>query len=75
MAGVFGKRDWLVNGLLFGLYHLHQPWCILTSAIEGVVFLALPSRKFRSAWFGVIVHSGQSIFFAALILGLVLGLA
>lgn len=75
MAGVFGKWDWLMNGILFGLYHLHQPWGMLTSAIEGTFMLALPSRYFRSAWFGIIVHSGQSIFFAVLLLGLVLGLA
>ncbi len=75
MAGVFGKRDWLMNGLLFGLYHLHQPWGIFTSAIDGILCYALPSRVFRSAWFGIIVHSGQSLFFAFLILGLVLRLA
>lgn len=75
MAGVFGKRDWLANGLLFGLYHLHQPWGMLTSAIDGALCYALPSRVVRSAWFGIIVHSGQSIYLAILILGLVLGLA
>ncbi len=74
-AGVFGKWDWVMNGLLFGLYHLHQPWSILSSAIAGMLFFALPSRCFRSSWFGVIAHSGQSIFFAILVLGLVLGWA
>lgn len=72
MAGVFGKRDWVMNGLLFGLYHLHQPWGMLTSAIDGALCYALPSRRFRSAWFGIIVHSGQSIYLALLILLLVL---
>lgn len=75
MAGVFGKKDWLANGLLFGLYHLHQPWGMLTSAIDGALCYALPSRVVRSTWFGIIVHSGQSIYLAILILGLVLGLA
>jgi membrane protease YdiL (CAAX protease family) len=75
MAGRFGRWDWVVNGLIFGLYHLHQPWGILNSAIEGVLLLALPTRLFRSAWFGIIVHSGQSIYFTILLLGLVLGLA
>src|SRR5215472_14360936 len=75
MAGVFGKGDWVINGLLFGLYHLHQPWSILSNAILGIVFLALPSRYFRSAWFGIIAHSGQSVFFAFLIVALVLKLA
>lgn len=75
MAGVFGKGDWVMNGLLFGLYHLHQPWGILSSAIDGIVLYALPSRYFRSAWFGIIAHSWQSVYLAFLILGLVLGLA
>jgi hypothetical protein len=75
MAGVFGKADWAVNGLLFGLYHLHQPWGMLDSALEGMFLLALPSRRLRSAWFGIAAHSLQSVFFAVIILGLVLGLA
>lgn len=74
MAGVFGKWDWLANGVVFGLYHLHEPWVILNASIEGILFLALPSRYYRSAWFGIIAHSGQSIFFSFLILGLVLGM-
>lgn len=75
MAGVFPRSDWLVNGLLFGLYHLHQPWGIFSSATHGVLLFALPSRYFRSSWFGIVAHSGQSLFFAILILGLVLGFA
>ena len=75
MAGVFRKWDWVMNGLLFGFYHVHTPWNMLTSAIEGILLFALPTRYFRSSWFGVIPHSGQSIFFAILLLLLVLGLA
>ena len=75
MAGVFGKWDWAANGILFGLYHLHQPWMIFSAALEGVFFFAFSTKYFRSAWFGIIAHSGQSLFFAFLVLGLVLGLA
>ena len=28
MNGVFGRRDWLANGVLFAVYHLHEPWVI-----------------------------------------------
>jgi len=75
MAGVFAKADWLANGVLFGLYHLHQPWGIVSSMTHGVLMFALPSRYFRSAWFGIAAHSGQSLFFAFLMLGLILGLS
>jgi len=75
MTAAFGKWDWMVNGLLFGFYHLHQPWGILGSTAAGILFYALPSRHFRSSWFGIIAHSGQSIFLTILVLGLVLGWA
>src|SRR5581483_9670719 len=26
MRGVFGRADWIANGAIFGLYHLHIPW-------------------------------------------------
>jgi membrane protease YdiL (CAAX protease family) len=75
MQGVFGKRDWLANGVLFGLYHLHQPWSILGSMVGGTLCYALPSRRFRSAWMGIIIHSVETVFFIFIALGLVLGLA
>jgi len=75
MRGVFGKWDWVTNGVLFAAYHLHQPWGILDSIVSGVFLLALPSMRFRSTWMAIIVHSAQSVFFLFLLLGLVLGLA
>jgi hypothetical protein len=75
MAGAFPRTDWAMNGLLFGVYHLHQPWGILSSVTHGILLFALPSRYFRSAWFGITAHSGQSVYFAFLMLGLVLGWA
>ena len=75
MEGVFGKLSWLANGVLFGLYHVHQPWGILGSAIRGALLYAFPSWRFRSTWMGIIVHSAQSVYMAFLILGVVLGLA
>ena len=73
MAGVCGRWDWLVNGALFGLYHLHQPWGLVGNVVVGTLCFAWPSRHFRCAWFGIVAHSGQSVFFAVLLLGLVLG--
>src|SRR3712207_1278526 len=28
MEGVFGRFSWVANAVLFGLYHVHQPWGI-----------------------------------------------
>jgi membrane protease YdiL (CAAX protease family) len=75
MAAAFGRWDWLANGILFGFYHWHQPWGMLGSVIDGSLLYALPSGRFKSSWFGIVVHSGQSVYFLLLLLGLVLGLA
>jgi membrane protease YdiL (CAAX protease family) len=75
MNGTFGQWDWVANGVLFGFYHLHQPWGIPGSMLVGAFLFALPAKYFRSTWMAIVVHSGQSVFFSFLILGLVLGLA
>lgn len=69
----FGKWDWVANGVIFGFYHLHQPWGILGSVTTGMLF-AFCGKRYRSNWFPIILHSGQSILFLFLILGLALGL-
>jgi len=74
MKGVFGKWDWVANGVIFGFYHLHQPWGILSSVVSGLIY-AFSSKRFHSNWFSIILHSGQSVLMLFLILGLVLGLA
>jgi membrane protease YdiL (CAAX protease family) len=75
MEGVFGRWSWVANGVLHGAYHFHQPWGIAASVVSGVFLYAFPSWRFRSTWMGVIVHSAQSVYFAFLVLGVVLGLA
>jgi membrane protease YdiL (CAAX protease family) len=74
MQGSFGKLDWVANGVIFGFYHLHQPWGILNSILTGLIY-AFTGKRFRSNWFPVILHSGQSVYLLFLIQGLVLGLA
>ncbi len=74
MKGVFGKWDWLANAVLFGLYHVSKPWGIPSSILTGIVY-AYPSRRFRSTWFGVIIHGADGLFFLFIMISLVLGLA
>jgi membrane protease YdiL (CAAX protease family) len=71
MRAAFGRADWVVNGILFGLYHLHQPWTIPSSIVAGLL-MAYPTKHFRSAWMGIIIHSAQSVFLIVVLLGLVL---
>jgi CAAX protease family protein len=72
MRTAFGRRDWVANGTLFALYHLHMPWRILPTLVDGIFLNAYPARRFESAWMGIIVHSSQSLFLIAVVLALVL---
>lgn len=71
MRGVFGRADWLANGVLFAVYHLHMPWVIPTALLDSLA-LAYPSRRYRSAWLGIVVHSVQSVLIVGATLALVL---
>jgi CAAX protease family protein len=71
MRGVFGRYDWVANGVLFACYHLHTPWVIPTALIN-IFAISYPSRRFESAWIGILVHSSQSVGLIAIVLALVL---
>ena len=71
MNGVFGRRDWVANGVLFAVYHLHMPWAIPATLLVTFI-VSYPTQLYRSAWVGIAVHSAQSVLFAVLALSLVL---
>jgi membrane protease YdiL (CAAX protease family) len=71
MNGVFGRWDWVANGVLFTAYHLHVPWAMPKTLLDTFI-VVYPSRRYRSALIGIAVHSVQSVVFGALVLVLVL---
>jgi CAAX protease family protein len=71
MRGVFGRGDFVANGVLFAFYHLHMPWVIPATLLD-IFALSYPSRRYRSALIGIAVHSAQSVVVLVLILPLVL---
>ena len=71
MHGAFGRWDWVANGVLFGVYHLHTPWAIPANLLD-TFFVSYPARRYRSALLGIAVHSAQTVVFSLMILALVL---
>lgn len=71
MRGVFGSKDWVANGVLFAVYHVHVPWVIPIALVDTFV-LSLPSRRYQSALVGIIAHSAQSVFLFGLVVVLFL---
>jgi len=41
MNGRFGRWDWLANGVLFAVYHLHVPW-VIPQALLDTFIVAYP---------------------------------
>jgi membrane protease YdiL (CAAX protease family) len=73
MNGVFGKWDWVANGVLGGAYHLSQPWQILGGGIfMWTVFYALPVKYFRTTWFSIILHGSINVMWSLIILSLII---
>lgn len=71
MNGQFGRWDWAANGVLFALYHLHVPWVIPQALLDALI-VAYPSKRYRSALIGIVVHSAQAVFFIVLTTAVVL---
>jgi uncharacterized protein len=61
---VFGRAEVVANGVIFTAYHLHQPWSIPATLIDGIVNQAYPTRRFRSTWMGLITHTAPSFLIA-----------
>ena len=71
MRSAFGKADVPVNGLLFALYHLHQPWSMPAAFIDGTLTQAYPTRRFQSSWMGLLSHTSLSFIVIGVIAGMV----
>jgi membrane protease YdiL (CAAX protease family) len=71
MEGVFGRRDWVANGVLFGCYHLHMPWSIPANLLD-TFYQSYPAKRYRSALLSIVVHSAETLVFGVMLLALVL---
>jgi hypothetical protein len=71
MQGVFGRADWLAKRRPVRAL---PPARAVGHAVRGDRRLParLPSRRYRSAWFGIIVHSSQTLVVSLIVLTYVL---
>ncbi len=72
MNGAFGRFDWLANAWLFAAYHVHKASYIPVFLISDI-FIALPSRVFRSNWMSVIIHGVEGVVLMVVVLAVVAG--
>jgi membrane protease YdiL (CAAX protease family) len=73
MNGVFGKWDFIANGILFTTYHLHEP-----SGWPSTLFIdwiyPWAAKRFKSYWVAVILHAADALFMIVVVTMAIMGL-
>ena len=54
----FVGRAWLVNGVLWLLFHAAFPWQVLVTLVPITLILPYIVQRRRSTWIGVAIHAG-----------------
>jgi membrane protease YdiL (CAAX protease family) len=52
----FGGRAWLVNGILWLLFHAAFSWQVLVTLVPITLILPYVVQRRRSTWIGVVIH-------------------
>lgn len=67
----FGGGAWLVNGILWLLFHAAFPWQVLLTLVPITLLLPYIVQRRRSTWAGIVIHAGfGAMGFLALAFGL-----
>jgi membrane protease YdiL (CAAX protease family) len=53
----FGGRAWLVNGILWLLFHAAFPWQVLLTLAPITLILPYTVQRRRNTWIGVVIHA------------------
>jgi membrane protease YdiL (CAAX protease family) len=53
----FGRRAWLVNGVLWLLFHAAFPWQVLVTLVPITLVLPYIVQRRRNTWIGVAIHA------------------
>ena len=71
-AGGLREGDWVANGTLFTLYHVHEPWSMPATLLDASSVRGYPTKRYRSTWMGIITHTLPSFIITGIVLSLVL---
>ncbi|MFC1558042.1 CPBP family intramembrane glutamic endopeptidase [candidate division KSB1 bacterium] len=69
---VFGRFAWLLNGFLWGIFHIAFGWQLLLSLLPILFIQPFVVQRTKNSWTGVIIHAGiNGTSFIAISLGLI----
>ena len=67
----FGEKAWLVNAVLWLLFHAAFPWQVLVTLVPITLILPYVVQRRRSTWIGIVIHGAfGAMGFLALAFGL-----
>lgn len=73
MNGVFGKWDFIANGILFSTYHLPRIWHWPSTLFLDWIY-PWAAKRFRSYWVAVILHAVDAFQFIIIFTMAIMGL-
>ena len=73
MNGVFGRWDFIANGILFATYHLHLIWALPSQIILRDWTYAWAMKRYKSYWISVVIHGFDAVFLLVLFPMAILG--
>ena len=53
----FGKKTWMVNGFLWGVFHIAFGWKLMLTLLPILFVLPFAVQKTKNSWAGVIIHA------------------
>lgn len=74
MNGVFGKYDWIANGILFTLYHVHQIWQLPSQIFIRDWVYSWTAKRYKSYWISAAIHGFDAIVITVLMTMAIQGL-
>ncbi len=54
---VFGKNAWLVNGMMWTVFHIAFGWQLLVTMLPVLFILPYVAQRRKNSWHGVIIHA------------------
>lgn len=67
MNKVFGKYDWIANGILFTLYHVHLIWQLPSQIFIRDWVYSWAGKRYKSYWIPVIIHGFDAVIILVLV--------
>ena len=68
----FGKSAWVINGLMFTLTHIWQPWILIAMFPTALLIVYIVQTR-KNTWISIIQHGIANISLLFVLIGGVIG--